>query len=206
MSFEINVVTPFSGVTLEIGGAVETYWKAIASPVSAPATKLKTPRFIPPPRSFTSAQTSPSVHSITTAGSHSLTHSSLSGNFFYITVQVTRDRQPVIFSEWQLPEDGYDVGVSDVTLEQFQALAERRGRHILPSGSSSLSAKEIQGVISQSMVALSDLLKVSRASQMAPCGAKRCGVLDYTRQPRGVCGTGVPDLFHFGTKVFWTSG
>ena len=164
VSFEINVITPFSGVTLEIGGAVETYWKAIASPVSTPAAKLTTTRFVPPPRSFASAQTSPSMHSLSTAGGHSLTHSSLSGNFLYVTVQVTRDLQPVLFAEWQLPEDGFDVGVADVTLAQFLALAERRGRHKLPTSSSSLTAKDIQAAVSQSMVALSDLLKVRFAS------------------------------------------
>ena len=104
------------------------------------------------------------MHSLSTAGGHSLTHSSLSGNFLYVTVQVTRDLQPVLFAEWQLPEDGFDVGVADVTLAQFLALAERRGRHKLPTSSSSLTAKDIQAAVSQSMVALSDLLKVSGAS------------------------------------------
>ncbi|EKM59343.1 uncharacterized protein PHACADRAFT_136945 [Phanerochaete carnosa HHB-10118-sp] len=160
VSFEIITVTPFSGVTLEIGGAVETYWKAIASPLSTPSAKATTPRFMPPSRSLASAQTSPSAHSIISSGSHSLTHSSLSGSFFYITVQVTRDLQPVAYPEWRLPDDTFDLGVADVTLAQFLALAERRGRRPLPPASSSLSIKDIQAVISRSMVALSDLLKI----------------------------------------------
>lgn len=159
-------------MTLEIGGAVETYWKAIASPVSAPAAKLTTPRFIPPSRSFASAHTSPSVHSIATAGSHSLTHSSLAGNFFYITVQITRDLQPVVYSEWKLPDDTFDIGVADVTLVQFLALAERRGRRSLPPSNSSLSVKDIQGAITHSMVALSDLLKVRIVLCTLPRSAK----------------------------------
>lgn len=165
VSFEIITVTPFSGVTLEIGGAVETYWKAIASPLSTPAAKVTTPRFIPPARSLASAQTSPSVHSIAaTTGSHSLTHSSLSGNFFYITVQVTRDLHPVVYADWLLPDETFELGVADVTLAQFLALAERRGRRSLPPAHPSLSIKDIQGVISHSMVALADLLKIIPAS------------------------------------------
>ncbi|KAI0285103.1 hypothetical protein BGY98DRAFT_930604 [Russula aff. rugulosa BPL654] len=42
VSFEINIITPFDGVTLEIGGAVETYWKSLAVPHTAPAPVAKT--------------------------------------------------------------------------------------------------------------------------------------------------------------------
>ena len=62
-----------------------------------------------------------------TVGNHSLTHSSVSGNYIYITVQVTRDLQPVVYSQWRLPEGAYDLGVADVTFAQFSALASRLG-------------------------------------------------------------------------------
>lgn len=152
-------MTPFSGVTLEIGGAIETYWKSIASPVSTPAAKLSTPRFMTPSRSLASAQTSPSVHSFATVAGHSLTHSSLSGNFIYITVQVTRDLQPVVYSAWRLPEDAYDVGVADVTLAQFQALASRAGRRYVPSNFATIN--DLQHALAASMISLADLLKAS---------------------------------------------
>ena len=47
VSFEIDIISPFDGVTLEIGGAVETYWKSLAVPhtVPAPIAKTATPRF-----------------------------------------------------------------------------------------------------------------------------------------------------------------
>ena len=127
--------------------------------MSTPAAKLITPRFAPPSRAIGSAQTSPATHSMATVGSHSLTHSSVSGNYVYLTVQVTRDLQPVAYAQWRLPEDAYDLGVADVTLEQFANLSRRLGRGFtLPPTPVSLS--DLHTMISRSMASLSDLLKV----------------------------------------------
>lgn len=166
ISFEVNVITPFSGVTLEIGGAVETYWKSISTPVSTPTARFSSPRFMPPPRSIASAQTSPSTYSLTTTGNHALTHSSVSGNFIYITVQVTRDLQPITFCEWRLPEETYELGVADVSLSQFMTLSHRVGRSRLPASavSSSTTLHNLHKAIAGSMMPLSDLLKVSASS------------------------------------------
>ena len=159
ISFNVNIITPFSGVTLEIGGAVETYWKSIASPVSTPAARLITPRFAPSSRAIGSTQTSPATHSMATVGSHSLTHSSVSGNYIYLTVQVTRDLQPVAYGQWRLPEDAYDLGVADVTLDQFTNLARRLGRGFeLPP--TPVSLRDLHVMVARSMVSLSELLKV----------------------------------------------
>ena len=59
---------------------------------------------------------------------HTVTLSSLSGNYIYAVVQVTRDLQPVLYGEQLLPESSYDLGVADVTLAQFDALANRLDR------------------------------------------------------------------------------
>ena len=159
VSFEVNVVTPFNGVTLEIGGSVETYWKSITNPVSGPSLRSPTPRTLQSPRGISSpAQNSPSIL-LPQIGSHSLTHSSVSGSYLYITVQVTRDLEPVIFSEWSLPEDGYDLGVADVTLAQFRGLAQRHGRVLPTPGTSPI--QEFRAGVAQSMASLREVLQVS---------------------------------------------
>ena len=145
-------------MTLEIGGAVETYWKSIATPIATPAAK-PTPRLTLPIRSIASAQTSPSSYSIATIGNHSLTHSSITGNYIYVTVQVTRDLHPVIFSDWRLPENAYELGMADVTLAQFQGLALRAGRQYDHSCTPQ-SLSEFHRLIARSMISLSELLKV----------------------------------------------
>lgn len=95
-----------------------------------------------------------------TVGSHSLTHSSVSGSYIYLTVQVTRDLQPVVYLQWRLPEEMYDIGVADVTLAQFSALASRLGRtFVVPPAPVSLT--DLHTLIARSMTPLSDLLKVS---------------------------------------------
>lgn len=163
VSFEVNVITPFSGVRLQIGGAVETYWKSIANPVSNPPPKHLTPRSMHSARPITSAQNSPSAHPMTPVGSHSLTHSSVTGSYLHITVQVTRDRHPVVFPRWLLPEDGYELGVADVTLAQFRALACRLGRGLHPIDPQA-SSQVLYEMVSQSMASLADALRVCRIS------------------------------------------
>lgn len=160
VSFEVNIITPFSGVTLEIGGAVETYWKSLATPVPTPGARSTTPRPMQPGRPTGSAHASPANPFLTVSGGHSLTHSSVTGSYIYITVQVTRDLHPVVFAEWLLPETGYDVGVADVTLEQFEQLAIRSGRHIFPSEQTNFSPVQWHRSISRSMLSLASLLKI----------------------------------------------
>jgi CDK inhibitor PHO81 len=179
VSFEINIITPFDGVTLEIGGAVETYWKSLAVPntAPAPAAKTATPR-LSRARQLGSAQLGSPTGSPIPVSSHAqpITISSITGSYVYLTVQVTQDLQPVVFGEWRLPEQNFDLWVADVTLAQFEALAKRTGRELRTSSSSSSSnsnnknsvttstLSEWHSLIRRSMVSLENLLKVSYVS------------------------------------------
>lgn len=113
-------------MTLEIGGAVETYWKSLAMPFSAPIQKPPT-RMAQPFRTIGSTHTSPSNYSISGSGSHTITLSSLVGDYVHLTVQVTRDSHPVAYDKWKLPITEFDLGVCDASLEQIQAISSRAG-------------------------------------------------------------------------------
>ncbi|GBE79586.1 Ankyrin repeat protein nuc-2 [Sparassis crispa] len=164
ISFEVNIITPFSGVTLEIGGSVETYWKSLSMPVPAPTSRVLSSRHTQPGRPINSAHTSPSNPSVAVLGGHSLTHSSLNGYYVYVTVQVTRDFCPVVFADWLLPEPGYELGVADVTLAQFQTLSQGLGRELHSLEDISLSAAGWHSLASNSMVSLADLVKIIPSS------------------------------------------
>ena len=181
VSFEINIITPFEGVTLEIGGAVETYWKSLAVPHTAPAAaKTATPR-LSRARQLGSAQLSPTGSPITVSPhAQPITISSITGSYVYLTVQVTQDLQPVVFGEWRLPQQDFDLWVADVTLAQFEALARRKGRELRASGGSSstsssggssgLALSEWHSLIRRSMVSLENLLKVCLVSRLCDSG------------------------------------
>ncbi len=172
VSFEINIITPFEGVTLEIGGAVETYWKSLAVPHTAPAPSAKTatPRLSRARQLGSAPLGSPTGSPITvTSKAQPITISSITGSYVYITVQVTQDLQPVVFGEWQLPQQDFDLWVADVTLAQFEALARRKGMELRANGSSSSTngggvmpstPSEWHSLIRRSMVSLEHLLKV----------------------------------------------
>ncbi|KAK0206214.1 cyclin-dependent protein kinase inhibitor [Desarmillaria ectypa] len=153
VTFEVNIITSFNGVTLEVGGDVETYWKSTISSIQQPVS-------MSPYRSGLagSTQTSPSTHSISGAGSQSLTISSLRGKYLYVTVQVTRDSIPVVFSHWRLPESNFNLSVCDVTLAQFETLAERLGRNV--DNVDALSVTDWPAFVFWSMMSLSQLLKI----------------------------------------------
>jgi len=111
------------------------------------------------PRSLDSTHTSPSIHSESASPLHTLTLSSLVGNHVYVIVQVTRDLHPVVFSDNLLPEAAFDLEVSDVTLEQFQALATRVGRNE-KSFKKAGSVQELSIMLSHSMLTLADVMQV----------------------------------------------
>jgi CDK inhibitor PHO81 len=154
----VNIITSFEGVTLEVGGDVETYWKSMAMPVvSMPQPSLS--RWSHRSSLIGSAHTSPSVSSANNLGGQAaLTISSLHGSYVFAVVQVTRDLQPVVYSEWLLQGTDYDLGVSDVTLVQFEALSRRLGRNI--NSEDSAAVKDWSSILSHCMISLADLLKV----------------------------------------------
>ncbi|KAG1753695.1 uncharacterized protein EDB91DRAFT_412534 [Suillus paluster] len=158
VTVSINVITPFQGVTLEVGGAVETYWKSMALPRSTPSNSQTSLPWQQSPRSLDSTYTSPSIHSNAASPLHTLTLSSLIGNHVHIIVQVTRDLHPVIFGDYLLPESSFDLVVSDVTLEQFQALASRLERDD-KSLRKVVSAQEWSR-LAHCMVTLADVMQV----------------------------------------------
>ncbi|KAI0269321.1 hypothetical protein BC834DRAFT_820621 [Gloeopeniophorella convolvens] len=174
VSFEINIITPFEGVTLEIGGAVETYWKSLAVPSAAPAAKAVTPR-VARARHLGmgmggSAPLSPTGSPLPAAGhAQPITISSIAGSYVFLTVQVTRDLHPVVCGEWRLPQSEFDLCVADVTLAQFEALARRAGRDLRagtgPGGTPPPGAlSEWHALIRKSMLSLESLLKILPAS------------------------------------------
>lgn len=84
--------------------------------------------------------------------------SSLQGQYVRVTVQVTKDQQPVIFPDWSLPTPDFDLSVCDVTLAQFESLAHRLGR-----GAESLtnSPDGWPTSVPQAMVSLAQFFNVS---------------------------------------------
>ncbi|KAL4082008.1 hypothetical protein V8B97DRAFT_1863407 [Scleroderma yunnanense] len=130
VSFCATVTSPFQGVTLEVGGAVETYWKSLTLPQSGvfnPNPRMTLP-WRQSPKSPDSIHTSPSIQSTTGSPMHTVTLSSLSGHYIHAVVQVTRDLHAVLYYDLLLPETSFDLGVADVTLAQFEALAKKLDR------------------------------------------------------------------------------
>jgi CDK inhibitor PHO81 len=82
--------------------------------------------------------------------------SSLKDNYIYVVAQVTRDLHPVAFGDWLLPESGFDIGVADVTLDQFETLAGRLGKNLDTIDNST----DWRHAISGSMISLTRLMKV----------------------------------------------
>ncbi|KAJ7162538.1 cyclin-dependent protein kinase inhibitor [Mycena crocata] len=154
VDFEVNIVTPFEGVTLAgVGGDVETYWKSLAMPLAAVPHRGPS-RWPHRSNLIGSANTSPSSHSITSSVGQASTISSLRGSYLQLPVQVTRDLHPVVFADWLLPQSNLDLNVSDITLAQFEALALSTGKNIKSQ------TEDWAVMVSSSMVSLAQLLKM----------------------------------------------
>ncbi|KAI0313604.1 hypothetical protein OF83DRAFT_1086226 [Amylostereum chailletii] len=83
----------------------------------------------------------------------------------HVIGEVTRDLHPVVCADWTLPVDEFDLGVADVTLAQFEALAARAGRGWPPAhGAPPATSPERATALSRSLVSLESLIKILPAS------------------------------------------
>lgn len=116
-------------------------------------TPLRTPRR---PNHIGSVLASP-AYAASQGGGQTFTISSLQGNYLYVVVQVTRDLHPVIYFDWLLPGIEFELGVADITLAQFESLAERLGRNEVVAGN---TMGDWARSVSRWMISLDKLLKV----------------------------------------------
>ncbi|KZO92190.1 hypothetical protein CALVIDRAFT_315421 [Calocera viscosa TUFC12733] len=152
VSFQLRIITPFRGVSLEIGGAVETYWKSTTVPqTAAPSvnSQIRLPSVPSATRSPTAASTSV----------NNLTVSSLAGEYVHIVVQATKDLVPVVCTGWRLPFSDLELMACQVTYLQFQHLAERKGKQLPKSRSALTSVAAWSHAVGGSLVSLEDFLK-----------------------------------------------
>lgn len=131
----------------------------MATPDAAPLQTSRKPssRMAQPFRAIGSIHQSPSNHSTTGTGGHTLTLSSLPGDYIHLSVQVTRDLHPVLYNKWRLPISGFDLSVSDVTLDQLKAAVPRGGSI---SGNRASSPSEWHKVLSSSLLPLQEAIRV----------------------------------------------
>ncbi|GAB5588128.1 phosphate system positive regulatory protein pho81 [Umbelopsis nana] len=127
LTFEFAVIKPFHGVQLEIGGRVETYWKSTNTIAPPPmSTSLSnTDNALGGSHTGTPSMSNPASGTTVNTVPSLITASSLSGDYLRVVVQVTRDLVPVVFANWLLPVDDFDLFVSDVSYDQFRALGDR---------------------------------------------------------------------------------
>lgn len=136
VAFELSVVRPFVGVQLEIGGRVETYWKSTTVP-SFSGFSQDHGRQFQPHRPLSVSTSSPLLTGapgppppvLGGASDNGLvTSTSLAGEYVNVIVQVTSDLVPVVYYDWALPVEGFQLGVADVKSADFAGLASRTGR------------------------------------------------------------------------------
>ena len=113
-----------------------------------------------PQRGPGSTHASPSSKSVTAKG-RSPTISSITGDFVYVVVQLTQDMQPVAYPYRKLPEDKFDLHVSDLTLAQFDKLAIELGRSVDLRKQKPTTPAQWYSLLKGSIVSLAEVLSVS---------------------------------------------
>lgn len=162
VAFEVSCIRPFEEAQLEIGGRVETYWKSKITPTSQGQDHAHAVQNRPVAIS-THNQPGPSIARPSvgpqppTRESALVTASSLSGEYVDLVVQVTSDGVPVAWPNHTLPVPGLDVGVADVTYEQFSALASSTGKAFSPPTTGTSPGEWYKAIVG-GMTSLSELL------------------------------------------------
>ncbi|KAJ1311286.1 hypothetical protein OPQ81_009784 [Rhizoctonia solani] len=106
VSFDVCIIAPFSSAGFDLSSKFETYWKSSTAPLNSstiPSTRQAASRQgLAGGSTSTHASPALNVTGPSIAGGTIIT-SSLSGDFVHLTVQVTRDLVPVVFSQKCLP-------------------------------------------------------------------------------------------------------
>ena len=104
---------------------------------------------------------SPSPTLLAATKNHSLTISSITGDYVYVVVQVTQDMHAVAYSDWKLPGNKFDLCVSDVTFAQFDKLAIELGRKVDTRRQKPTTHVQWSSLLRGSMLSFAELLSVS---------------------------------------------
>lgn len=113
------------------------------------------------PRKGSESTNAPPSSQPIAAKNHSLTISSIKGDYVYVVVQVTQDLQPVAFPDWKLPGDKFDLFVSNLMLNQFDKLAVELGRKVDTRKQRPTTPAQWYSLLKGSMLSLVELLSVS---------------------------------------------
>lgn len=144
IAFEYAAVKPFSGVQLQVGGRVETYWKSTNTIKPSSTGPTLSPGSVP---SFVTA-------------------SSLTGDHIHLKVQVTKDGTAVVYPDWLISHADFQVTVSDVTMEQFAAFTKGAAPATSATGD---HPSEASFVAASSHKALRQVLEVSSCRIRPDC-------------------------------------
>ncbi|KAG0253710.1 phosphate system positive regulatory protein pho81 [Mortierella polycephala] len=155
----VALPSTFSSPALSVGKGVlplfDAYLKVVGelafdidSTIIAVTTPLAGTPSLMPVSTSTSRGALPTPASQTTLSGNTIpsyiTASSLSGEYIQLSVQMTRDFVPVIFANWRLPVEGFDLALSDVTFSQFKRFGNLLHKDIseedLENGNSRLSS------------------------------------------------------------------
>lgn len=136
LSFEFTVIKPFIGVQFDIHSRIETYWK---STQTITGTKIR-------------AQ---SQHL-----QHLVTESSLSGQYVWIPVQITKDNVAYVCPTWQLPTALLELLPNQVkAIELEHICASVRSRELVLSALKNVkTTNDVQRIVGNSYLPLAEFL------------------------------------------------
>ncbi|KAK9762347.1 phosphate system positive regulatory protein pho81 [Basidiobolus ranarum] len=142
LAFEFLVIKPFQDVKLEIGGRIETYWKSTSTAKPSPAIS----------DSILGDVNNPNLSLITA--------SSLADEYVQLVVQVTRDMVPVVYPNWYLPVEGFDMCVSNVSYKQFKSIAGQLDQSVdMMDWKGPISNSELVKKVTRSFMTLEEAFK-----------------------------------------------
>lgn len=97
VSFEFTIIRPFSGVHLDINSQIDTYWKSTQTIAASKAEQKNQPHYL-------------------------VTDSSLSGQYLWVPIQLTKDNVPYVCPTWRLPGLAVNLSLCQINSRELNAL------------------------------------------------------------------------------------
>lgn len=160
VSFEYTIIRPFSGVQFDIHSRIETYWKSTQTIAGNKVKNQNAMSGLVPP-GLSQQQHLHQQQQMQAQQQHLITDSSLSGEYIWTPIQVTRDNVAFVAPTWRVPSSLISLTTGELDAQEFEQICDliKPKQSIVDALRHANSPREVQHVVESSYIRLSDFLE-----------------------------------------------
>lgn len=160
VSFEFTIIRPFSGVQFDIHSRIDTYWKSTQT-IAGVKVKNQSMAGGSAPSIMSAQQQQQHQQQLQAQQQQLVTESSLSGQYIWTPIQVTRDNIAFVAPTWRAPSSLISLTTGELDAAEVEQICSvvKSKKSIIDALAQASSSQEVQGLVENSYIRLSEFLE-----------------------------------------------